>query len=129
MFTRRSSMQVMRSCVKRSSRRSSRRKSRPNYTTFTVAALAALLITAVQLHGASNGPSRIMLDDVLEHNYLLGSVTLVNEPEDLQVTNLSRFGSAIDQAFEFNYDLAKTALLLGMGLTLLAGHQRRRESI
>jgi hypothetical protein len=173
MFTRRSSMSVMRSCVKRSSRRSSRRsKSRPNYSTFTVAVLAALLITVVQLHNANTGPGRIMLDDVLQRTYLSGSVTLVDKPEALQVTDLTRFGSSVDQAFELDYDLAKvetdpdklvnakslhalqrvvlekgfvkapprawgtvmvpepnTALLLGMGLTLLAVHKRRNELV
>lgn len=173
MFTRRSSMSVMRSCVKRSSRRSSRRsKSRPNYSTFTVAVMAALLITVVQLHNSSAGPGRIMLDDVLERTYLPGSVTLVHEPKVLQVTDLTRFGSSVYQAFKLDYDLAKveadpgklvnakflhalqravleksfvkapprawgtvmvpepnTALLLGMGLTLLAVHKRRNERV
>ncbi len=176
MFTRRSSMKVMRSCVKRSSRRSSRRKSRSNYSTFTVAALAALLITVVQLHNSYTGPGRIMLDDVLAYNYLPGSLTVTNEPENFKVTDLTRFGSVVDQAFGLDYDLAKTettpntgaitapntaafsalqrvvlekgfvkapprawgavlvpepntALLLGMGITLLAAHKRRRESI
>ncbi len=167
-------MKVMRSCVKRSSRRSSRRKSRPNYSSITVALLAALLIAAVQFSGTAKVPKYVMLDNALERAYPAGSVTLVSEPEEYRVTDLNRFGSAIDQAFNGDYDLANTvietsaltlsnerfvsalsrmvlekgyvkappaawgaimvpepntALLLGMGITLLAGHKRRRDAI
>lgn len=183
MFTRRSSMKVMRSCVKRSSRRSSRRtKSRSNSSTITVAVFTALLIAAVQLSGAPKGPGHIILDGMLVRDYAPGSVTLADESDNVNVTDLNQFGSAVDAAVGEDYDLAatetspedrilygsfasyhagdrflvalsrvvlekgfvkapprafgsvlvpepNTALLMGMGLTLLAGYRRRRELV